>query len=106
MRVVNLIKIHIKYPEDAWCWRYLLLTLLSEHLALTIHRDKKSTFMKFNNGVPEESLKEIGESEKSGTEITFLPSKTFSKTEFDFKNLRQDLGNWHFLILGKYLNHR
>ena len=50
--------------------------------------------MKFKNGIPEESLKEVGDSDKSGTEITFLPAKsTFSKTEFDFKKLETRLRN-------------
>ena len=70
-----------------------VVNALSEHLALTIHRDKKKYFMKFNNGVPEESLKEIGESEKSGTEITFLPSRTLLvKQSLTLRNLKQDLG--------------
>ncbi len=78
-----------------------VVNALSEHLALTIHRDKKKYFMKFNNGVPEESLKEIGPSEKSGTEITFLPSRTtFSKTEFDFKKLETRLRELAFLNSG------
>jgi DNA gyrase subunit B len=78
-----------------------VVNALSEHLMLTIHRDKKKYFMKFNNGVPEESLKEIGESEKSGTEITFLPSRiTFSKTEFDFKKLETRLRELAFLNSG------
>ena len=78
-----------------------VVNALSEHLALTIHRDKKKYFMKFNNGVPEESLKEIGESEKSGTEITFLPSRTtFSKTDFDFKKLETRLRELAFLNSG------
>ena len=78
-----------------------VVNALSENLMLTIHRDKKKYFMKFNNGVPEESLKEIGESEKSGTEITFLPSRiTFSKTEFDFKKLETRLRELAFLNSG------
>ena len=78
-----------------------VVNALSEHLALTIHRDNKKYFMKFNNGVPEESLKEIGESEKSGTEITFFPSRTtFSKTEFDFKKLETRLRELAFLNSG------
>ena len=78
-----------------------VVNALSEHLMLTIHREKKKYFMKFNNGVPEESLKEIGESEKSGTEITFLPSRiTFSKTEFDFKKLETRLRELAFLNSG------
>ena len=78
-----------------------VVNALSQHLMLTIHRDKKKYFMKFNNGVPEESLKEIGKSEKSGTEITFLPSRiTFSKTEFDFKKLETRLRELAFLNSG------
>ena len=78
-----------------------VVNALSENLALTIHRDKKKYFMKFNNGVPEEDLQEIGESEKSGTEITFLPSRnTFSKTEFDFKKLETRLRELAFLNSG------
>jgi len=78
-----------------------VVNALSENLMLTIHRDKKKYFMKFNNGVPEESLKEIGKSEKSGTEITFLPSRiTFSKTEFDFKKLETRLRELAFLNSG------
>ena len=78
-----------------------VVNALSENLMLTIHRDKKKYFMKFNNGVPEESLKEIGESQKSGTEITFLPSRiTFSKTEFDFKKLETRLRELAFLNSG------
>ena len=78
-----------------------VVNALSERLELTIHRDKKKYFMKFNNGVPEEILKEIGESDKSGTEITFLPSRdTFSKTEFDFKKLETRLRELAFLNSG------
>ena len=78
-----------------------VVNALSENLALTIYRDKKKYFMKFNNGVPEEDLQEIGESEKSGTEITFLPSRnTFSKTEFDFKKLETRLRELAFLNSG------
>ncbi len=78
-----------------------VVNALSERLELTIHRDKKKYFMKFNNGVPEESLKEIGESDKSGTEIIFLPSRnTFSKTEFDFKKLETRLRELAFLNSG------
>ena len=78
-----------------------VVNALSEHLMLTIHRDKKKYFMKFKNGIPEESLKEVGDSDKSGTEITFLPAKsTFSKTEFDFKKLETRLRELAFLNQG------
>ena len=56
-----------------------MVNALSEWLELTIEREGKKYFIKFNNGESESALKEIGITEKSGTEITFLPSnKTFS----------------------------
>ena len=69
-----------------------VVNALSEWLELTIKRDGKKYHLKFRNGEAEDSLKEVGKTENSGTEITFLPSKeTFSLTEFDFKKLESRL---------------
>ena len=78
-----------------------VVNALSEYLELTIHREKKKFFMKFKDGEPESSLKEIGESDRTGTEITFMPSKlTFSKIEFDFNKLETRLRELAFLNSG------
>ena len=52
-----------------------VVNALSERLELTIFREGKKYFIEFNNGNSQSSLKEVGETDKSGTEITFLPSK-------------------------------
>ena len=74
---------------------------MSEWLELTIKRDGKKYHLKFRNGEAEDSLKEVGKTENSGTEITFLPSKeTFSLTEFDFKKLESRLRELAYLNSG------
>ena len=78
-----------------------VVNALSEWLELTIKREGKKYFIKFNNGESESALKEIGTTEKSGTEITFLPSqKTFSLTEFNFKKLESRLRELAYLNAG------
>ena len=78
-----------------------VVNALSEWLELTIEREGKKYFIKFNNGESEGALKEIGTTEKSGTEITFLPSqKTFSLTEFNFKKLESRLRELAYLNAG------
>ncbi len=57
--------------------------------------------MRFRNGEPEAPLKPVGKSDRTGTEITFLPSKeTFTKTEFDFARLEHRLRELAFLNSG------
>ena len=78
-----------------------VVNALSEWLELTIKRDGKKHHLKFRNGEAEDSLKEVGKTENSGTEITFLPSKeTFSLTEFDFKKLESRLRELAYLNSG------
>ena len=58
-----------------------VVNALSEKLDLKICREGKKYFINFSDGNPESPLKEVGSTEESGTEITFLPSKkTFSLT--------------------------
>ncbi len=78
-----------------------VVNALSEWLELTIERDGKKYFMKFQNGNPDSPLKEIGSTEKTGTKISFLPSRnTFSKVRFDFQKLESRLRELAFLNSG------
>ena len=52
-----------------------VVNALSEWLDLSIERDGKKYNMRFEDGTPVSSLKEIDSTSKTGTEITFLPSK-------------------------------
>ena len=52
-----------------------VVNALSEKLTLKIFREKKEYVIEFRNGNAKSPLKVIGKSKKSGTKITFLPSK-------------------------------
>ena len=52
-----------------------VVNALSEKLQLEINREDKKYFIEFNNGEAKAPLKIIGKSKKTGTQITFLPSK-------------------------------
>ena len=78
-----------------------VVNALSEWLDLSIERDGKKYNMRFEDGTPVSSLKEIDSTSKTGTEITFLPSKkTFSNIKFDFKRLETRLRELAFLNSG------
>ena len=78
-----------------------VVNALSEWLDLTIQREGKTYFMRFENGNPVSPLKEQERSSSTGTKISFLPSKkTFSQTSFDFKKLETRLRELAFLNSG------
>ncbi len=82
-----------------------VVNALSEWLRLRIWRDGKEHFMEFRLGEPVKPLEVVGEAgEKTGTEITFLPSaEIFSSTEFDFHTLEHRLRELAFLNSGVYI---
>ena len=49
---------------------------LSEHLIARVYRDGKIYEQEYKIGSPLYPVKEVGETEKRGTEVTFLPDKT------------------------------
>jgi len=60
-----------------------VVNALSEKLKLEISRDGKKHFIEFKNGKAKSSLKVVGKSKETGTQITFLPSKEiFSSIKF------------------------
>jgi DNA gyrase subunit B len=81
-----------------------VVNALSEHLDLWIKREGKAWHMRFRHGDPEAPLKPIrdmNEGERTGTEVTFLPStQTFTMTDFDFKTLEDRLRELAFLNSG------
>ena len=81
-----------------------VVNALSEYLDLKIHRQGKIWEMRFRHGDAEAPLKETGvmkEGQRTGTEVTFLPSpETSTMTEFDFTTLEDRLRELAFLNSG------
>ena len=82
-----------------------VVNALSNNLKLTIERDNKKYFIEFKDGEAISSLKEIGKSKSSGTEINFTPSKKiFSSTKFNYSIIQKRLRELAFLNKGININ--
>ena len=78
-----------------------VVNALSEKLELEINRDDRKYFIEFKNGEAKAPLKVIGKSKKSGTKITFLPSKEiFSSIKFSSNILTKRMRELAFLNKG------
>ena len=75
-----------------------VVNALSEKLQLEIDRDGKKYFIEFQNGDAKAPLKMVGSSKKSGTQITFLPSKKiFSSIKFNANTIVKRMRELAFL---------
>ena len=82
-----------------------VVNALSEKLELNIYRDKKEYSIIFKNGNATKPLKSIGSSKKTGTKITFLPSKEiFSSIKFSSTILQKRMRELAFLNKGISIN--
>lgn len=78
---------------------------LSETLKATIYREGKVFQQIYHKGDPEEDVKVIGEADKNGTEIYFLPDKSiFEVTVYEFSILAARLRELAFLNKGIHLS--
>ena len=74
---------------------------LSEKLDLNIFRSEKEYSITFKDGDSLKPLKEVGKTKKTGTKITFLPSKViFSSTKFSSSILQKRMRELAFLNKG------
>jgi DNA gyrase subunit B len=72
-----------------------------ESLRLEIKRDHKVWFQEYERGVPKSPLTAIGESEQTGTKITFKPDhEIFTDTEYSYDILANRLRELAFLNSG------
>jgi DNA gyrase subunit B len=78
-----------------------VVNALSEWLDLTIWRDGKEHYMRFAFGDAVAPLKVVGDTDRKGTRVTFLPSPaTFKIIEFDFEKLEHRYRELAFLNSG------
>ncbi|XOZ32687.1 DNA topoisomerase (ATP-hydrolyzing) subunit B [Halomonadaceae bacterium KBTZ08] len=78
-----------------------VVNALSSTLKLTIRRNGKVHEQVYHDGIPEEPLRIVGDTEASGSEVHFIPSvETFSNIQFHFDILAKRLRELAFLNSG------
>ncbi|MGM0369449.1 MAG: DNA topoisomerase (ATP-hydrolyzing) subunit B [Bacillota bacterium] len=78
-----------------------VVNALSEWLKVEVKRNNKIYYQKYNRGIPEEDLQVIGETEESGTKITFKPDpEIFEQLKFEYSTLTNRLKELAYLNRG------
>ena len=81
-----------------------VVNALSEWTEVTIQRDGGIFQMKFNRGKVVESLKRIGDSDKTGTTVRFLADNTiFERMEYEYEVLENRFREMAFLTRGLHI---
>ena len=74
---------------------------LSEWLIVEVDQDGKHHYQKYHRGKPDGRLAVTGDTDRTGTKITFMPdSEIFETTEWDYERLRNRLREVAYLNKG------
>jgi len=74
---------------------------LSEHLEVKVYREGKIFQQEYKKGAPLYPVKQVGDTDKRGTQVTFTPDKTiFSDTNYDYEILIKRMRELSFLNKG------
>ena len=78
-----------------------VVNALSEWLDVEIFQKGKHFKQTYNRGIPQGELKVVGDSDKTGTQVTFMPdAEIFETTEFNYDNLKGRLKELAYLNKG------
>ncbi|MBL6784900.1 MAG: DNA topoisomerase (ATP-hydrolyzing) subunit B [Rickettsiales bacterium] len=82
-----------------------VVNALSAYLDLTIYRDGKEHYARFEDGVTVKSLEVVNNNiDKKGTKVTFMPSNdVFAFIEFDYATLERRIRELAFLNSGVHI---
>ena len=104
MPVVNSTIIHTRYLGLHGVG-VSVVNALSETLELTIYKNGKEYYQEYKDSKPLSKINELGNTELSGTKITFRPSKKyFSLTSFNSDILKKRFKELAFLNSGIEIN--
>ncbi len=74
---------------------------LSEWLVVEVFQDGKIHYQKYHRGRPDDRLAIVGDTDHTGTKVTFMPdSEIFETTEWDYDRLRNRLREVAYLNKG------
>ena len=78
---------------------------LSEYLLAEVHREGSIFTQEYSKGIPQTEVKKLGESDKTGTIITFRPDKTiFSDTTYIYEVFSKRMRELAYLNKGLHLS--
>jgi DNA gyrase subunit B len=77
---------------------------LSDYVRVEVHREGKYFEQEYSKGIPLGPVKELGVSDKTGTQVTFRPDGTiFESLEYSFTTLASRIRELAYLNKGLYL---
>ncbi len=82
-----------------------VVNALSRWLVVSIDQDGKRHYQKYHRGIPEAPLSIVGDTEETGTTVTFLPDdEIFETVEFEYDRLKIRLREVAYLNKGIIIN--